>query len=43
MTRDRTVLFLTLAVAYLTGLRLLPSAIAAVPVVPEIPAGFNRI
>lgn len=40
MTRDRTLLFLTVAVAYLTGVRLLPSAISAVPVVADMPAAF---
>ena len=40
MTRDRTLLFLTVAVAYLTGVRLLPSAISAAPVVADLPAAF---
>jgi len=40
VTRDRIVLFLTVAIAYLTGLRLLPSAISAVPVFPDIPAAI---
>jgi hypothetical protein len=38
VTRDRILLFVTLAAAYLTGLKLPPTAVSAVPIDAEIPA-----